>query len=76
MVQITVLLDKYMPLKKVSQNNFKRKYKPWITDKLRRKIVIKNIILKKLIKCKNPDQKSQLNIQFKLFKNEITALTR
>ena len=28
------------------------------------------------IKCKNPDQKSQLNVQFKLLKNEITALTR
>ena len=54
----------------------KRKYKPWITDKILRKIVIKNRILKKIIKCKNPDQKSQLNVQFNVLKNEITALTR
>ena len=76
MEKINVLLDKYMPLKKVSQKEFKRKYKPWITDKILRKIVIKNRMLKKCIKCKNPDQKSHLNVQFKLLKNEITALTR
>ena len=46
MEQINVLFDKYMPLKKVSQKEFKRKYKPWITDKILRKIVIKNRILK------------------------------
>ena len=33
-------------------------------------VEIKNRIFKKLIKCKNPDQKSQLNVQFKLLKNE------
>ena len=38
MEQINVLLDKYMHLQKVSQNEFKRKYKPWITDKILRKI--------------------------------------
>ena len=76
MEKINALLDKYMPLKKVSQKEFKRKYKPWITDKIIRNIVIKNIICKQFIKCKNPDQKSQLNVQCKLFKNEITALTR
>ena len=36
----------------------------------------KNRIFTKFIKCKNPDQKSHLNVQFKLLKNEITALTR
>ena len=76
MEQINVLLDKYLPPKTVSQKEFNRKYKPWITDKILRKIAIKNRVLKKLIKCKNPDQKSQLNVQFKLLKKEITALTR
>ena len=76
MEQINVLLDKYMPLKKLYQKDFKHKYKPWITDKILKKIAIKNIILTKFIKCKNPDKKSQLNVQFKLLKNEITALIR
>ena len=26
------LLDKYIPLKKISKKDFKRKYKPWITQ--------------------------------------------
>ena len=60
----------------MSQKEFKRKYKPWITDKILRKVELKNRLLKKFIKCKNPDQKSQLNVQFKLLHNEITALTR
>ena len=72
MEQINVLLDKYMPLKE----EFNRRYIQWITDKILGKIVIKNRIFKKFINCQNPDKKSQLNIQFKLLKNEITALTR
>ena len=47
-----------------------------ITDKILRNIVIKNRVLKKCIKCKNPDQKSQVNVKFKLLKNEIKSLTR
>ena len=30
--EINKLLDKYMPLKKISNREFKRTYKPWITD--------------------------------------------
>ena len=29
---INSLVDKYMPLKKISNREFKRMYKPWITD--------------------------------------------
>ena len=36
--KINELLDKYMPLKKVSQKEFKRRYKPWITDEILLKI--------------------------------------
>ena len=76
MEKINSLLDKYMPLKKVSQKEFKRKYKPWITNKILRKIEHKNKIFKKFIKCKNVEQKSQLKSIFNLLKNEITALTQ
>ena len=38
MEQINALLDKYMPLKKVSQKDFKRKYKPWITNTILKKM--------------------------------------
>ena len=55
-----------MHLKKVSQNEFKRKYKPWITDQILRNIAIKNRIFKKFIKCRNPDQNHNLmfNLNF------------
>ena len=35
------LQDKYMPLKKVSQKDFKRKYKPWITNTILKKLTTK-----------------------------------
>ena len=76
MIKINALLDKYMPLKKVSAKDFKRKYKPWISNKILQQIENKNKIFKKYIKCKNADQKSQLKDQFKFLKNEITSLTR
>ena len=68
MDKVNALLDKYMPLKKVSQKDFKRKYKPWISNKILKNIEYKNKILKKYLKCKNIEHKS--------LKNEITALTR
>jgi hypothetical protein len=42
------------------------------------KFEYKNNVFKKYIiyKCKNADQKSQLNDQFKLLKNEVTSLSR
>ena len=65
-----------MPLKKVSQKDFKRKYKPWITNTILKKIEHKNKIFKKFIKCKMADQKSLFKDQFNILKNEITSLTR
>ena len=44
MDEINALIDKYMPLKKVSQKDFKRKYKPWINNKILKKIEHKNKI--------------------------------
>ena len=76
MGKVNTLLDKYMPLKKVSQKEFKRRYKPWINNKILDKIKNKNKIFKKYMKCKNATQKSQLKEQFNMLKNEITSLTR
>ena len=67
MEQINILLDKYMPLKKVSQKEFKRKYKPWITDKILRKIVIKNRLLKNSLNIKilTKNHNLMFNLNFK-----------
>ena len=69
MAKINVLLDKYMALKKVGQKDFKRKYKPWITNTLLKKIEYKNKIFKQLIKCKNVNKKYLLKDHFNILKN-------
>ena len=70
------LLDKHTPLKKLSQKQFKQKYKPWISNEILDKIKKKNNLIKKIVKCKNPEQKESLTSEFKSLKNEVTDLTR
>ena len=65
-----------MPLRKVSKSEYKRRFKPWITDTILEKINKKNKVFKKHIKCKDPATKEQLLAQLKTMKNEITTLTR
>ena len=76
MTKINELIDKHMPLTKVSQKEFIKKYKPWLTNELLSKITNKNKLFKKFIKCKNEDRKTQLHEEYKVIKNEITFLTR
>ena len=70
------LVDKYVPLEKITQKEFKRRYKPWINDNILKKIEEKNKIFKKHVKCKDTTRKKQLLDEFKALKNEITLLTR
>ena len=76
MLKMTNLLDKYMPVKKVSQKEFKRKFKPWISQNILHKIDCKNKLFKKYVKIKNADQKQRIFHEYKLAKNEITSMTR
>ena len=70
------LLDKYVPNKKVSHREFKRKYKPWITDEVLTKIKNKNKTFKQFVKCKDVNQKNIIHESYKRIKNEITFLIR
>ena len=74
--KINELLDKYAPLKKLSQKQFKQRFKPWITDKILDKISLKNKFLHLSATCKNAEDKINLYNKFKNIKNEITYLTR
>ena len=51
MNEMNVLLDKHMPLKKISKVEFKRRFKPWITNNILTKIRNKNSIFKKFVTC-------------------------
>ena len=76
MTNINILLDKYMPIRKLSQKEFKRKFKPWISDAILSKIENKNKVFKEYMKCKDANRKNLLNITYKQLKNEITSLIK
>ena len=66
LAKINELLDKYMPLRKISKKECKRRFKPWITNK--GEINKKNKAFRKLMNCKDPLKKEQLNVEFKAIK--------
>ena len=74
--KINQLLDKYMPWKKVSRKEYKRKFKPWINDHILNMIKVKNNKFRKFLKCKDPIQKDHLNSEYKSLKNDVTDLAR
>ena len=76
MNKINTLLDQYMPLRKLTSKEYKRRFKPWINDFILNKIQLKNSTLNKLAKSKDPIIKQELIQSIKTMKNEITALTR
>ena len=63
------LLDKYMPLKKLSKKEYKRKFKPWINGNILNMIKEKNKRFKRFANCKNEAQKTLLKNEYKVVKN-------
>ena len=62
--------------RKKSHREFKRRFKPWITDHILNKIKYKNKLLSRITKCSDRDEKAVLKSEFNGIKNEITRLTR
>ena len=76
LTKMNELLDRYMPLRKVTKKEYKRRFKPWITDIILDKIDKKDKAFRKYMNCKDPLRKEQLNVEFKALKHEITSLPR
>ena len=70
------LLDKQVPLKKLSKNQLKQKIKPWINREILKKIRKKNKTYNKFMNEKNVVHRETLELKYKKLKNEITKLTR
>ena len=51
--QIEKLMDKYLPLKKISKKDHKRKYKPWITNGILASMKRRDKLFGKYIKTKS-----------------------
>ena len=70
--KINNILDSHMPMRKITQREFKQKYKTWITNNILSKIRDKNKIFKKYLACNNNARKDELFTSFKNLKNDIT----
>ena len=69
---MNTIIDRHMPVRKLTTKECKQKIKPWITPKIIAKIKTKNKLYKKFMKSKSKDDQ----LQFNKVKNEITSLTR
>ena len=70
------LLNKHMPLKKVSNKTFKRQFKPWITKAILVSIRKRNKFKQKFINAKNPARKKHFDTRFKTYRNLLVTLIR
>ena len=65
-----------MPLKKISNREFKRVYKSWITDGILNSIKTKDKLYNKYVKSKNNISKDNLHEEYKVLRNQINELIR
>ena len=73
---IESILDVYAPLKKVSNKDHKRKYKPWITNGIISSIKRRNKLFSTYVNCKNLNIKHELHISYKNLRNYIQILIK
>ena len=70
------VIDDYIPLRKLTNKEFKRRFKPWISKGILISINRKNKLYSKYIKCKNNEIKILLFNDYKTLKNQINELIR
>ena len=74
--KINQLLDKYVPLKKVTKKDFKHQLKPWVTSGICKSIKRRDKLLQKFIKAKDAEIKNELHLRYKTLRNQIVSLIR
>ena len=74
--QVNSIIDKYAPLKKITNKEYKLRSKPWITKGILKAIKIRDNIFHRLSKEKNKSKKDNLSIKLKYYKNKIKQLLR
>ena len=70
--KLSEIIDAHVPVKKISNNQLKRKSKPWITPAVKNSIQIKNKLYKKFLKTKSPYYYSK----FKYYRNKLNHLLK
>ena len=65
-----------MPLKKITNKDYKRKYKPWITTGILKSITRKNKLFKRYVRCKNNQIKKQKYEEYRVLKNNLNEIIK
>ena len=68
---INTLIDKYMPLRKMSKKEIKQQYKPWITKDILNSIKKMETLYKRYIKAKNLEVKEDYHNKYKELRNKL-----
>ena len=74
--KLNYIIDKYMPLKKLSNREYKRRFKPWITNGILNSISRKNKLYNKYSKTKDELMKQQVFDEYKSLRNIVNELLR
>ena len=70
------LLDKHLPLKKMSNKNFKRRFKPWITKGILKSLKKRSDLHSRYLRAKNLCNEQLLFQRFKMYRNMLVTLIR
>ena len=70
------IIEKYIPLQKVNNVDFKRRFKPWITSTIRSHMRRRDKLLRSHIHAKAAVRKASLYDKYKTERNLVVELTR
>ena len=73
---INSVLDSNAPFKRVKKYKLRFKTKPWITPALQKSISVKNSLLNKFIKSKDPQTKEHHHLKYKTYRNMLSTLMK
>ena len=74
--RINAILDNHAPLRKVAKKKLRFRSKPWITLGLQKSISIKNSLFAKFIKSNDINQRNEMHIKYKQYRNLISTLLK
>ena len=73
---INSVLDYNASFKRVKKFKLRFKIKPWITPALQKSISVKNSLLNKFIKSKDPQTKEHHHLKYKTYRNMLSTLMK
>ena len=73
--QVNTCIDKHAPHRKLTNKEFKLRFKPWISSGIINSIKRKHSLFNKYIHCKDPIRKVTLHKEYKTLRNHINTIT-